>query len=252
MNPTRSRHGLARALKRAFALVGLEVSRRRPTEEPAISRFDRRRARLMEDNQVDLVLDVGASRGYYARTLRALGYCGSIVSFEPLPGSYATLEQRARDDASWTVEQVALGNSDGEAVIHVSGNSVSSSLLPMAGRHVAAAPEAGYVASENVPVARLDSVAGTYVGETTRAYLKMDVQGYEDQVLLGATDTLSQVVLVESELSLCHLYDGQMLCVDMIRLLAGLGFDLVAVEDAFVEAATGRTLQIDGIFARRV
>jgi len=59
------------------------------------------------------------------------------------------------------------------------------------------------------------------------------------------------VVLIESELSLCRLYGGQMLCVDMIRLLAGLGFDLVAVEDAFVEAATGRTLQIDGIFARR-
>jgi FkbM family methyltransferase len=238
--------------KRAFAWAGLEVSRRRPVDAPVLSRFDQRRSKLMQNNQIDLVLDVGASRGYYALTLRAAGYRGSIVSFEPLPGSFAALEQHSQGDPSWTLERVALGNADGEAIIHVAGNAVSSSLLPMAARHLSAAPEAGYVADERVRVARLDSVASTYVAETTRAYLKMDVQGYEDQVLLGATETLSRVVFIESELSLCHLYGGQMLCADIIKLLAELDFELVAVEDAFVEAATGRTLQIDGIFARRV
>lgn len=251
MNSGKARRAVAHAAKQAFALAGLDVSRRPPDDEPVLSRFDRRRDKLMQGSQVDVVLDVGASRGFFGLALRAAGYRGPIVSFEPLPDSFATLEQRARDDASWTVERLALGNADGEAVIHVAGNAVSSSLLPMAGRHLSAAPEAGYVADENVPAARLDSVAGRYVSEAARAYLKMDVQGYEDQVLLGAAETLSRVVLIESELSLCRLYGGQMLCVDMITLLAELGFDLVAVEDAFVEAATGRTLQIDGIFARR-
>jgi FkbM family methyltransferase len=252
VDAARARRAVNHAVKQAFAAAGLEVSRRRPAGEPVLSRFDRRRDRLMRDAGVDVVLDVGASRGYYGLTLRAAGYRGRIVSFEPLPMSFATLEDHARGDASWSIVRTALGVEDGEAVIHVAGNAVSSSLLPMAERHVSAAPEAGYVADETVPVSRLDSIAGTYLPASAKAFLKLDVQGYEDQVLLGAGETLGRVVLIESELSLCHLYGGQMLCVDMIKLLAGLGFDLVAVEDAFVEQETGRTLQIDGIFARRV
>lgn len=251
MRPTKPRRAATGVAKRLFAVAGLEVSRRRPASEPALSQFDGRRSRLMRDNGVDLVLDVGASRGYYALSLRAAGYHGAIVSFEPLPESFRVLQQHAQGDAAWNLERVALGSADREADIHVAGNAVSSSLLPMAERHLAAAPQARYVADEHVHLARLDTVAGPYVSADTRAYLKMDVQGYEDQVLLGATEILSRVILIESELSLCQLYDGQMLCVDMIGFLARLGYDLVAVQDGFVEAATGRTLQIDGIFARR-
>ncbi len=251
MKPNSPQRAFAHVVKGAFSLAGLEVSRRRSADEPKLSHFDHRRNEMMRDHEADLVLDVGASRGFYAMKLRAAGYHGRIVSFEPLQDSFSTLKHHAEGDASWTVERVALGKADCEEVIHVAGNAVSSSLLPMDARHLRAAPEAAYVSDECVSVVRLDSVADTYFAYATRGYLKLDVQGCEDQVLLGATETLKRVAFIESELSLCQLYDGQMLYVDMIKLLAELDFDLVAVEDAFVETATGRTLQIDGIFARR-
>lgn len=251
MNTRMAKTACKNVARRAFAAAGLEVVRRPARDALPISTFDRRRSKLLRSEAIDLVLDVGASRGYYGLTLRQTGYGRRIVSFEPLSTSYATLTAHARGDALWASERVALGAMDGEALIHVAGNAVSSSFLPMAERHECAAPEACYVADELVPICRLDTIAELHIDESTRAYLKMDVQGYEDQILEGATQTLSRVALIESELSLCPLYDGQLLYTEMIALLEELGFELVAVEEGFVDYAAARTLQLNGIFARR-
>ncbi|NLE22846.1 MAG: FkbM family methyltransferase [Actinobacteria bacterium] len=127
---------------------------------------------------------------------------------------------------------------------------MSSSLLPIEARHLQAAPQARYVREERVPVRCLDDVTRESLKPSSRVLLKLDVQGYEDRVLAGAEKILDQVVLIEAELSLCRLYDGQLLCVDMLGMLAELGFELACSEDAFVDPVSGRTLQIDGIFAR--
>src|SRR5687768_12156983 len=52
---------------------------------------------------VNLVLDVGAHRGGYRDLLRASGYGGEIVSFEPVAASAAALRGRAADDPAWRV-----------------------------------------------------------------------------------------------------------------------------------------------------
>jgi hypothetical protein len=38
---------------------------------------------FLESRQINLVLDVGANSGQFGVALRAGGYCGSIISFEP-------------------------------------------------------------------------------------------------------------------------------------------------------------------------
>jgi FkbM family methyltransferase len=212
------------------------------------SPFDYRRKRLLDTFGVDLVLDVGASRGVFGYLLRATGYEARIQSFEPLPQSFAILQDRCADDPHWVAERTAIGDADGVAKLNVSANRVSSSILPIACRHVEAAPEACCVDTITVPVARLDTVARAALGMT--AYLKMDVQGYEDRVLCGAEGILDGVVLIESELSLCSLYDGQVLWRGMVQRLSDLGFELVSIHEGFVDPVTGCALQVDGIFRR--
>jgi FkbM family methyltransferase len=206
------------------------------------------RARVLQEVGIDLVLDVGANEGQYALLLRASGYRGRIVSFEPLTEAFSTLAVRAAADPLWDVRRVALGEQEGTLTLHVAAYSASSSLLPMLDRHVEAAPRSSYVGTEECSVVRLDSVAEEVLGEAQRALLKLDVQGYEMAVLRGATATLSRVAAVESELSLVPLYAGQALLPEVAIFLREAGFELIFLERGFVDKRTGYILQMDGLF----
>lgn len=210
-----------------------------------------RRLSLLNDRSIDVVLDVGANQGQYATELRRSGYRGRIVSFEPLASAYSELERRAAATPEWETHNYALGETAGTTSIHIAGNSWSSSLLPMEPRHVASAPESAYVAEEQVQVKTLDELAPEVVGPEERVWLKLDVQGYEIPVLQGAEETLDRVEVVETELSLVELYEGQALLVDAIAHLTERGFGAWFFEPVFRDPISGELLQMDGIFARR-
>ena len=208
--------------------------------------------RLIEHCGIDLVLDVGANAGHYGIDLRAHGYTGRIVSFEPLAFAHERLAEAARSDSEWRVApRMALGDSEGEIDIHVAGNSLSSSILDMLPEHERAAPGSAYVASEAVPLKRLDNVAGEFLAGHPHVLLKIDTQGYEDRVLNGAAGVLDRITAIQAELSLMPLYAGQPLFDEMREKIEALGFVLFAVFPGYVHEQTGRTLQIDGFFIRR-
>src|SRR3954454_5175831 len=118
--------GAKRAVHVAFNAFGLEISRHRPRGE-----YARRRLRILQSERVDTVLDVGANYGHYAAELRAQGFAGRIVSFEPVAAAFAGLSKRASGDPSWQCYELALGDEDAERTIHVSADVTSSSLLPL-------------------------------------------------------------------------------------------------------------------------
>jgi len=205
---------------------------------------------MIEHLGVEVVLDVCANVGQYALDLRDTGYKQLIVSFEPLTGAFAVLQARAHSDPHWSVFNMALGAADGEADINISENSASSSLLRMLETHVHYAPASRYVSREHVRVKTLDTAASEVVSSEKRVLLKLDTQGYEHRVLEGATSFLQQVHLIECELSLVPLYEGQYLFLDMISLLDRYGFKPVHFDAGFGDPTTGYCLQVDGIFAR--
>lgn len=237
---------LKKLIKGGLHKTGFDLHRLTPNSNPAFQLL-----KGMERFGVDLVFDVGANTGQFASELRSIGFKGQIVSFEPLPEAYQTLTATAARDPGWTVHRrAAIGDFDGEIEINIAGNSVSSSVLPMLDSHSSAAEGSAYIGSERVPIYRLDSVARTYIRDSSRYFVKIDTQGFEWQVLDGGRETLRQAQGVLCELSLVPLYEGQRLWMDVLHRLEAEGFTLWSIQKGFTDPRDGRTLQIDAIFFR--
>jgi FkbM family methyltransferase len=224
--------------------IGLNITR-------ASNTLDYKRRFLLQRCGVDVVLDVGANVGQYVRRLRSMGYSSRVVSFEPIRAAYEQLSIIAKVDPRWECFHLALGGSDSEMSLNISRDLVSSSLLPVSERYVRAVPNGVRIDRETVRLVRLDSLSGKLLRPDERAHLKLDVQGYELEVLLGATDTLKHVYSIESEMSLVPLYKGQYLIADIVQFLNGRGFDLIWLERGFIDPHSGYLLQVDGLFQRR-
>jgi FkbM family methyltransferase len=233
-------------IRKAIRSLGFDLYRFNPGTSPslqlvkAFSRFE-----------VDLVLDVGANVGQFASALRIFGYKGKLVSFEPLVMEHRILSETACRDPSWQVHtRCAIGDFDGKAEINVSGNSVSSSLLPMLNMHSSAAKDSAYVGIEETPIFKLDTVALNYLEGANSIFLKIDTQGFEWNVIEGAKQILPHVQGVLCEMSMIPLYEGQHLWREMIQRIESLGFTLWAILPGFVDSRDGKTLQFDAVFFR--
>ncbi|MDP9239636.1 MAG: FkbM family methyltransferase [Actinomycetota bacterium] len=228
-------------LRSLLARFGLEIS----TLQSGPAQFF---AALLQQLRPDLLVDVGANQGQYAMRMRALGYAGRMVSFEPGVKAYRLLERNAARDPLWTVRQVALGAEEGMASLLVSRNLVSSSTLAVGAIHLAADRDSAADHTEEVACAPLDHLLAA--DPAGRLWLKIDVQGSEDQVLAGATAMLSRVQAVQCELSVEQLYAGQAGYLAVLATLQNSGFHLVEIIPGFRDPANGRLLQFDGIFIR--
>lgn len=213
---------------------------------------DLRLSRLLHARGITLVLDVGANAGQYAIRLRNLDYRGRIISFEPLAEPFAHLAHSAERDPLWDVRQFALGDTDREGVMNVAANMQSSSLLPMLQRHEQSAPEARYIGTERTKISRLASLWPELdaARHQNRIWLKLDVQGYELEVLRGTETTLDQVDTVQAEMSLVPLYEGHPSWREFDDWLRARNFRLAGLEAGFEDPVTGELLQVDGIFVR--
>jgi len=218
---------------------------------PGQTAFEARRASIIRSLGVDLIIDVGANVGQYAASVRSSGYTNRIISFEPISSAFASLSRAAASDSEWYALQYGLSSESRRAIINVAANNAeSSSLLPMASRHSREAPYSAYVRQEEIELVTLDSFQHAALEDASRIWLKIDVQGHESSVLLGAKQILPKVEGVETELSLTTLYEEQELIEDSIRRMRALGFRLVAVDEVFTEQSAQYALQYAGVFVR--
>jgi FkbM family methyltransferase len=234
-------------IKQAIRFFGYDFHR----YSPVLSSNDAQLIAMLKQHRVNTIFDVGANLGQFGTQLRKYGYDGRIVSFEPLSTVRKKLQHVSADDPFWEVApQAAIGNEEGEVVINIASNSVSSSVLDMLDTHSDVAPDSTYVGNEIVPLRRLDTLGINYIQSDTVLFIKIDTQGYEDKVLQGSFELLKDAVGLQLELSFIPLYRGQPLYGEMIEQLKNLGFELWGLVPVLIDPINGRLLQVDATFFR--
>lgn len=207
--------------------------------------------KYLNDNNITTCLDVGANTGQYGLLMRSIGYAGKIISFEPQKKPFEKLKRIADKDTNWEAHNIGLGDCDGNSIINISKNSVSSSILDISETLVKAVAETKYISTEEITVNRLDtfivsnSIKGKY-------FLKIDAQGFESKILEGSVNSFNQVHAVQLELACVTLYKGEKLFDEMKKFIESRGFYVSNIESSFSDAESGRLLQADVTFLREV
>jgi FkbM family methyltransferase len=226
--------------------IGFNLERFNPRNNTAL-----RRNILFNRLNITLLIDVGANAGYYGKEIRKAGYKNKIISFEPIKNAFDVLLINTKKFKQWEAYNLALGVEDTQTEINISENSCSSSILNILDTHTNAEKSASYIGKQNITIKTLDSFIDTLSFKTHKEiYLKIDTQGFELEVLKGATKALTYINTIQLEMSLEPLYAQQALYNEVFTFLWQHGYTLIDIEPGFTDKHTGKLLQIDGIFRK--
>jgi FkbM family methyltransferase len=206
---------------------------------------------MLELYGVNCVFDVGANAGQYARRLRKAGYTGRIVSFEPTSAAFARLEKAAEKDPDWHVYRCGLGREETTAEIHTSWTTMNS-LLPASDYGKDRYKRFRNSDTEEVRVRRLDEVMDEALEGLADPvpYLKMDTQGYDLEVFVGAGKRIADFVGMQSEVACLRLYEGSPTMGEAIAAYEAEGFGISGMYPVTREPTTGRVVEFDCVMVR--
>lgn len=189
-------------------------------------------ARFLCAFRVDCVFDVGANVGQYAKRLRQIGYLGLIISFEPNPAAFQQLEDAARSDRRWIVNQTALDSEVRNVTFNVMKSDQFSSLhMPDHSSTKTFQQMNAIEATVPITTTTLDVIFASLQAQFnfSRPFLKMDTQGHDSHIVAGGEKCLSNFVGLQSELSLTPLYQDSLDFAETLNLYRGKGFKLSAL-----------------------
>jgi FkbM family methyltransferase len=203
--------------------------------------------RFILSRELTTVIDIGANRGQFALAARQWASKARVISFEPLLGPAQIFRQVFSNDSQVTLHEVAIGNDSSEAIIHVSGRDDSSSLLPISMLQDKLFPG---TAERSTAVIRVEPLHALVKRDEIKspALLKIDVQGYEYETLMGCQSLLQAFEQIYCECSFVELYTGQKLASEVIAWLAEQEFSLVGVHNTTYDDA-GLCVQADLLFS---
>jgi FkbM family methyltransferase len=170
----------------------------------------------------DTVVDAGANIGYMSvLAARAAGARGRVISFEPHPDLFRILQQNVALDgqrgaaAPVACHQLALGSTSGAARLQLPADFAAND-------GTASVIDAGAPAGDSIEI-RIDTLDAV-LGAQRIAVLKLDVEGYEAEVLRGADRALSEQRIAHIVFE-DHAVEGS----EVVRLLTGFGYRIMAL-----------------------
>ncbi len=206
---------------------------------------------LINRHNINLVIDVGANMGQFAIELRHAGYRGQIISFEPLIKCYKHLISIADD--MWHIENCALGNSNTTETINVSHKTVFSSILNTNEFDRSNFSDSiKVVDTQTITIKKLDDVIGELINEPEKKkiFLKLDTQGYDNQVILGAKDILTHTHLLQTEVSCKSIYENTPPFYETLKQLSTSGFNVTGIFPLSRDKTSMELLEFDCLLIR--
>lgn len=170
------------------------------------------------------VIEIGAHYGDEDALYNEFGIKHKIY-FEPIKQTFDKLIGNI--DQSSIAYNCALGNENKEVDMFVESDNFGQScsvLVPSL--HVRQYPEIKFTGTERVQMYRLDDID---VPKTNINMLKIDVQGYELEVLKGGKELLKQIDYIYCEVNRAELYANCPMVEDIINYLEPFGFRMVEV-----------------------
>jgi FkbM family methyltransferase len=239
------RSTLIEVVQSVFRVFGLHLQYYNPSNsEIALVDY------LLSQNNIKTIVDVGANEGQFAlKLIKKNNYSGKIISFEPVSSTFEILSKNSKISPNWVVIQSAVGGSVGTLPINISQNSVSSSLHKVNEHTVKAEAGTAIIKTEMVNINTLDNLLQTQQWED-ELWLKIDVQGFEREVLQGASEALKRAKVVQIELAVIPSYEQSPYLEEIITKLRASGFSLYSIMSGFRNYNTGQMYEVEGFFVR--
>jgi FkbM family methyltransferase len=203
---------------------------------------------VLQGMDFDFIVDVGANRGQFALVARKVFPRARILSFEPLVEPIQIFKRVFEHDRNITLYPYAIGREKMSSTIHVSREDDSSSLLPITGTQTDIFPGSAEKETRQVMVYPLSQLIDPSCIPPA-SLLKIDVQGYELDVLQGCEDILQKFSHLYVECSFVELYEGQALAHQIIAWLEARNFLLSSIHNIYY-GKDGMAIQGDFLFSK--
>lgn len=184
---------------------------------------------------IKTIIDVGANIGQFALATHRFYPHTIIHSFEPVPNCFQKLTDNVDGICNIHTYNFALGNQNSEISFFQNAHSHASSALKVSNYQKENIPKTKDYQEIKVQCLRLDEFKFEQP-LIAPILLKLDVQGFEKNVLEGASLILEKIDYLVLEVSFISMYEGEPLFDEMHTYLKEKGFKLVAPVGALPDA----------------
>jgi FkbM family methyltransferase len=196
---------------------------------------------------IKTVLDIGAHTGIWAKTVQLLLPDVTTYSFEPVFASFNSLKKRMHGINTHKAFNIALGKQAGEYDFYLNDFSATSSFYPVSHFQAQVFPYSANSRKIKVRVERLDDFLSKFNLEK-ELFIKVDVQGFENEVIEGGKEIFGKAKIVLIEVSFEELYKGQKLFEHIYTQMINMGFKYTGNLDQLANPRNGKYMQADAIF----
>jgi len=191
------------------------------------------------------VIDVGANRGEWTRMALGIFPDTRVLMLEPQPELRPYLQAIRQDHPKAEYVLAGAGASQGELVQTIWDDLAGSSFLPKVDESLM-----GKGQQRRVPIVTIDDLLNARP-QFDADLVKLDVQGFELEVLKGGTGLFGRTELFVLEASLFAFMEGMPLVEDCVAFMRERGYALYDVPGFLRRPRDGALGQIDLAFAKR-